>query len=139
MSRRTALAGIAAAAGLAAVLAAGYAAAGQAGLVDVATVVAVGLLLVARGGVQGQGTRPVRINRWRDRMRPPAVGTAEFPAYRKIVADLSWGLAGGQRNEDIVRRMLARLAAALGRPDAVTPGADLATLDSIVAALEEDR
>jgi hypothetical protein len=150
LSGRALLAGVAAAIGLAAVLAAGYAAAGQAGLVDAATVAAVGVLLVARGTVQGQEPRPVRTRRWRNRERTPTVSTAEFPAYRKIAADLSWGLAGGQQHEYVVRRMLARLASALGRPDLVAgdparppgadgPGTDLATLDRIVARLEEDR
>ncbi len=149
MSRRALLASVAAAAGLAAVLAAGYAAAGQAGLVDAATVAVAGVLFLARGTVRGQEPRPVRTRKWRNRERTPTVSTAEFSAYRKIAADLSWGLAGGRNSEYVVRRMLARLAAALGRPDAVPadpgrpdaegPGADLATLDRIVARLEEDR
>ena len=156
MSRRrppasTLLAGIGAAVGLVAVLAAGYAAAGPAGLVDVTTVAAAGVLIVARGTVRGEEPRPVRTrNNWRIRRRRPAVSTAEFPAYRKMASDLSWGQVSRRHYEHGVRPMLARLAAALGRPEAVAgdltappdadgSGVDLATLDRIVTRLEEER
>ena len=83
-------------------------------------------------------------------MRAPAVSAAEFPAYRKITADLSWALTGGRRVELGLRRTLTRLAAALDRPDPLAadpaippgtdgPGLDLATLDRIVSRLEKDR
>jgi hypothetical protein len=151
VNRRGWLAGIAAAVGLAAVLAAGYAAAGPAGLVDAATVAAAGVLVAARGTVRGQEPGPVRIiSRRRDQARTPAVTAAESPGYRKIASDLSWGLVSRRHYEYGVRRMLARLAAALDRPDPVAgdlpgppdadgPGVDLATLDRIVTKLEEDE
>ena len=114
------LAGIGAAIGLVAVLAAGYAAAGPAGLVDVATIAAAGVLIVARGTVRGEEPRPVRTRiKWPVRRRAPAVSTAEFPAYRQIASDLSWGQVSRRQYEHGVRPMLARLAAALGRPEAV--------------------
>jgi len=150
LSRRALLAGVAAAMGIAAALTAGYAAAGPAGLLAAATVAAAGVLVVARATWPGQEPRSVRTPRRRDRVRAPAVSAAEFPAYRKIAADLSWMLTGGQRAGHGLRRTLTRLAAALDRPDplaadpAVPPGAegpglDLAALDRIVSRLEEDR
>jgi len=150
VSRRALLAGVAAAVGVAAALTAGYAAAGPAGLVDAATVAAAGVLVVARAAWPGQESRSVRTARRRGRVRTPAASAAEFPAYRKITADLSWGLAGGSRTGHVLRRRLTRLAAALGRPDPLAaepavpagtgePGLDLAALDRIVSRLEEDR
>jgi hypothetical protein len=150
VSRRALLAGVAAAVFVAAALTAGYAAAGPAGLVDAATVAAAGVLVVARAAWPGQETRPVRSPRRRDQVRAPAVSAAEFPAYRKITADLSWTLTGGQRMEHGLRRTLTRLAAALDRPDPLAgeptvppgtdrPGLDLAALDRIVSRLEKDR
>ena len=155
MSRRALLAGVAAAVGVAAALTAGYAAAGPAGLVDTATVAAAGVLVLARAVWPGQEPRSVRTVGRRDQVRAPAVSAAEFPAYRKITADLSWALTGGRRVELGLRRTLTRLAAALDRPDplaadplaadpAVSPGTDgsgldLATLDRIVSRLEKDR
>jgi hypothetical protein len=148
---RTSLAGIAASVGIAAVLAAGYAAAGLAGLVDAATVAAAGVLVVARGTVLRQEPRPVRTrNKWLNRTHAPAVSAAEFPAYRKIVSALSWGQVSRRHYEYGVHPMLARLAAALDRSDAVAegltgpsdadgPGVDLATLDRIVTRLEEEE
>jgi hypothetical protein len=145
VSRRALLAGVAVV-GMAAALAAGYAAAGPAGLVDAA-----GVLVLARGTVRGEEPRPVRTeNKWRNRKQAPTVSTAEFPAYRKIASDLSWAVVSRRQYEYSVRPMLARLAAALDRPDAVArdlagppdadgPGVDLATLDGIVTRLEEDR
>lgn len=150
MSRRALLAGAAAAVGVAAALTAGYAAAGPAGLVDAATVAAVGALVAARAAWPGQDPPSVRTVRRRDRVRTPVVSAAEFPAYRKISADLSWVLAGGSRADHGLRRTFARLAGALGRPDPLAgepavppgtdrPGLDLAALDRIVSRLEEDR
>ena len=150
MSRRALLAGVAAV-GMAAVLAAGYAAAGPAGLADAATVAAAGVLVLARGTVRGEEPQPVRTgHKWRNRQHAPAVSTAEFPAYRTIASGLSWALVSRRQYEYSVRPMLSRLAAALGRPDAVPqdragppdadgPGVDLATLDGIITRLEEDR
>jgi hypothetical protein len=150
VSRRALLAGVAAAVGVASALTAGYAAAGPAGLVDAAVVAAVGVLVAARAAWPGQESRSVRTTRRRDQARTPAVRAAEFPAYRKITADLSWGLAGGPRVEHGLRRTLTRLAAALDRPDPLAgepvvppgtdgPGLDLAALDRIISRLEKDR
>ena len=150
MSRRLLLAGVAAAVGVAAALTAAYAAAGPAGLVDAATVAAAGVLVVARAAWPGQESRSVRPAGRRNRVREPAVSAAEFPAYRKITADLSWALTGGRRVELGLRRTLTRLAAALDRPDPLVadpavppgtdgPGLDLVTLDRIVSRLEQDR
>jgi hypothetical protein len=151
MSRRALLARLAVAIGVAAVLAAGYAAAGPAGLVDAAAVAAAGVLVLARATVPGRETRSVRpVKIRRDRARTPAARAAEFPAYRKIAADLSWGLAAHEGSEYGVRRTLARLATALDRPqepdlvageppEADGPGLDLATLERAVARLEEPQ
>ena len=152
MSRRALLAGVAAAGGVAAALTAGYAAAGPAGLVDAATVAAAGVLVLARAVWPGQEPRSVLTVGRRDQVRAPAVSAAEFPAYRKITADLSWALTGGRRVDLGLRRTLTRLAAALDRPDPLAadpavprlagtdgPGLDLATLDRIVSNLEKDR
>jgi len=150
VSRRALLAGVAAAMGIAAALTAGYAAAGPAGLLAAATVAAAGVLVVARATWPGQEPRSVRTPRRRNPLRAPAVSAAEFPAYRKIAADLSWTLTGGQRVEHGLRRRLTRLAAALDRPDPLAgeptvppgaegPGLDLAALDRIVSRLEKDR
>jgi hypothetical protein len=144
------LAGFASAVGVAAALIAGYAAAGPAGLVDAATVAAAGVLVVLWATWPGQEPRSVRTTRRRDQARTPAVSAAEFPAYRKITADLSWALTGGRHIEHGLRRTLTRLAAALDRPDPLAadpaappgtdgPGLDLAALDRIVSRLEKDR
>ena len=86
MSRaRVALA--AAAIGIAAALAAGYAADGPAGLTDAAAVAAVGVLVVARGTFRGEKPRPVRLPQAE---RAPAISAADFPAYRSIASDLEW-------------------------------------------------
>jgi hypothetical protein len=133
----------AAATGIAAALAAGYAAGGQAGLTGAAAVAAVGVLVVARGRLQGGTPRPVRPYH---KERTPAVRTADFPAYRTVVSDLEWARLSGRHYQRALRPRLARLAAALGRPapgaptaarDADGPGPDLATLDRMIRRLEE--
>jgi hypothetical protein len=152
VSRRARVAWAVGTLGVAAVLAAGYAAAGPAGLVAAATLAAAGVLVLARAVVPGQDTAAVRAENRRGPARAPAASTvtsaAEFPVYRKIATDLSWALVAGRHFEHGVRPMLARLAAALGRPGAVDlaagpgpadhdgPGVDLATLDRIVTGLE---
>nr|MDQ2816552.1 hypothetical protein [Actinomycetota bacterium] len=132
--------------GIVAVLAAGYAAAGPSGLIDAAALAAVGVLFVARGTIPGGTPRLVRPRTgWRKGEQRPA----DFPAYAKIASDLEWAQMSRRHYEYAVRPMLARLAAALGRPDAMTagrhgppsadldgPGVDLATLERIIAALE---
>jgi hypothetical protein len=138
-------AGVAAVIGTAAALASGYAAAGQAGLVDMASAAAVGVLIVARGLVRGEKPPAVPFRKFR--LRRPGMSTAEFPGYQKIFSDLSWAQVSWRHYEHPLRPMLARLAAALDRQEAVAadlaasagpdaPGPDLATLDRIIAKLE---
>ena len=143
------LAAAAALTGTGAVLAAGYAAAGPAGLIDAASVVTLGVLIVARGTLRGEKPRPVRPEESR-RDRPPrmTVRAADFPAYAKITSDLEWAQMSRRHYEHLLRPTLARLAAALDRPDVVDlagpggpadadgPGVDRATLDRIVSRLE---
>ena len=140
---RTRLAQAAAAIGVAAALAAGYAAGGQAGLTDAAAVAAVGVLVVARGTLRGSRLAPVR-HEGRD--RTPAVSAEDFPAYRSIASDLEWGRLSWRHYQHAVRPLLARLAAALGRPapaglplpaDADGPGPDLVTLEGMISRLED--
>jgi hypothetical protein len=151
VSRRAVLAVAAALTGIAAALVAGYAAARLTGLIDVASVAALGVLVVARGVVRREKPPSVRAKnlRW-DAARGPAVRTADFPAYERIASDLEWAQMSRRHYEHGLRPMLARLAAALGRPRAMAadlqglpagdvdgPGLDLAALDRIVARLEE--
>jgi hypothetical protein len=144
--RRLALA--AAIVGIAAVLVCGYAAAGPTGLIDAATVAAVGVLIVVRGTIRGEKPRLVLPKKIRTALvRRPAVSAAEFPAYEKIFSDLSWAQVSWRHYQHPLRPMLARLAEALGRQQAVAaelaavrdpdaPGPDLATLDRIITKLE---
>jgi len=148
--RRPRLAAAATLAGIAAVLAAGYAAAGLTGLITVASVAALGVLIVARALVKGQKPPPVQARQPRREPAPrPAVRTADFPAYQRIASDLEWARMSQRHYERIVRPMLARLAAALDRPraagltrpgrsaDVDEPGVDLPTLERIITTLEE--
>jgi hypothetical protein len=139
----------AALAGAAAIGISGYAVAGPTGLIDVASVVAIVVLIVARGLVRGEKPAGPRIT-WPGRTRREDRGAAEFPGYRKIFSDLSWAQVTWRHYEHPLRPMLTRLAAALDRPPhdstvaadlAVTrdpdgPGIDLPTLDRIVTKLE---
>ena len=130
-------------AGLAAALVAGYAAAGPSGLVDVATVIALGVLVVARGVLRGPEPRTVRPHQTQGRTR--AIRAADFPAYAKIASDVEWAQLSGRHYTHGLRPTLTRLAATLDRPgpailaDDDGPGVDLATLDRIVTELEEER
>ena len=148
MSRRALLAGLAAGVGVAAVLTGGYAAAGPAGLVDAASLAAVAILIAARGMIRGEKPPPVRSKKLRrDRKRRPAVSAADFPGYQKVLSEVHWAQVSGRDYQHSLRPMLARLAAALDRRQAVAadptdprddgPGADLATLDRIITKLEE--
>jgi hypothetical protein len=150
--KRARLIGVTAAAvGIAAILGACYVTAGPSGLIDAAALAAVGVLVVTRGTVRGEKTGNVRRRNLR-RNRRTEDQTAGFPAYRKIASDLVWAQISRRHYEYAARPMLARLAASLGRPEAVTaypngpptgdagdadgPGVDLATLDRIVTRLE---
>ena len=145
--RRQAAAAAGTVTGIAAALFAGYAVAGATGLIDVATLATIGVLIVARGAVRGEKPRPVRPEkRRRDPGRRPAV--LDFPGYATIASDLEWARMSRRHYERALRPRLVRLAATLGRADAVAisslsgpedsdgPGADLATLDRIVTQLE---
>ena len=148
--RHPRLALAAAAVVIAAVLAVGYLTAGMTGLVDAAAVAAAGVLLAARSTVRGQKPRPVLPKRSGPGAgRRSAVRAADFPAYRRIFSDLEWAQMSRRHYEHALRPMLARLAATLdhGRPvpaeltrppssDADGPGVDPATLERIVATLE---
>ena len=146
MNRRRAVAGAATVTGTAAVLAAGYAAAGATGLIDVAALATLGVLIVARGMVRGEKPRSVRPEKQRRDPGRPAVRAADFPAYASIASDVEWARMSQRHYEHGLRPRLARLAAALGRPGAITrlsgpadtdgPGLDLATLERIVTRLE---
>jgi hypothetical protein len=131
--------------GLAAVLGAGYAAAGPAGLIDAATLAAVAVLVVARGTIPGRAPRLVRP---KDLRQEPG-RAADFPAYGKLASDLEWAQMSRRHYEYVLRPTLARLATALGRPEAAAadlhrppsadidgPGVDLATLERVIAVLE---
>ena len=150
MNRRRILVAAATVTGTAAALVAGYAAGGATGLIDVASVATLGVLIVVRGTVRGQAPRPVRDKKRRDPGRRPALRAADFPAYATIASDLEWGRMSRRHYEHALRPRLARLAAVLGRSQAVDlggsgnqptfdsdgPGPDLATLDRIITQLE---
>ena len=148
MNRRRILLAAVTVTGIAAALVAGYAAGGVTGLIDVASVATLGVLIVARGTVRGETPRPVRDKKRRDPGRRPALRAADFPAYATIASDLEWARMSRRHYEHALRPRLARLAAALGREDAVEitrltgpgdadgPGVDLATLDRIITQLE---
>ena len=146
---RGSLASITAAFAIAAVLAAGYAAAGQAGLIDAASITAVGVLIAARSTLRGDKPPPVRVKHpWRNRQRARAAGPAEFPAYRTIASQVSWGQVSWRHYLHSVRPILVRLADTLDRPDVAAdladqpaadidgPGVALVTLERIVTRLE---
>ena len=149
--RRPRLAAAAALTGTGAVLAAGYAAGGPAGLIDAASVATLGVLIVARGTVRGQKPRTVQDkDRRRDPGRRPTIRAADFPAYVTIASDLEWARMSRRHYDHALRPRLARLAAVLGRSPAADlggpgnpatfdsdgPGIDLATLDRIITQLE---
>jgi hypothetical protein len=141
--------------GVAAALAAGYAAAGPTGLVDAAALATLGVLVLARGLVRDEKPPLVRDkgNR-RHRRKRPAVRAADFPAYASIASDVEWAQISRRHYEHGLRPVLTRLAVSLGRPQAVSglgpgdglapgnaldpdgPGVDRPTLERIVAKLE---
>jgi len=149
---RRASAAVAAAVGIAGALVAGEAAAGTTGLVDAAALVTLGVLVLARGLVRDEQPNAVLDKgRRRHRRKRPAVRAADFPAYASIASDLEWAQLSRRHYEHGLRPTLARLAAALGRPEAVAglggpghaldpdgPGPDRATLERIVARLEAE-
>jgi hypothetical protein len=143
---RRAVALAAAAIGVAAALGAGYAAAGPTGLVDAAALATLGVLVLARGLVRDE--KPPVVRDKGNRRKRPAVRAADFPAYASIASDLEWAQMSRRHYEHGLRPVLTRLAASLGRPQAVPglgpgneldpdgPGIDRATLERIVAKLE---
>ena len=145
MNRRRILAAAATVTGIAAALVAGYAAAGATGLIDVASVATLGVLIVARGTLRGEKPRPVRHKKLG---RRPTLRAADFPAYATIASDVEWARMSRRHYEHALRPRLTRLAATLGREDAVDitrltgpadtdgPGVDLSTLDRIITQLE---
>jgi hypothetical protein len=140
----------AAAIGVAGALAAGYAAAGPTGLVDAAALATLGVLVLARGLVRDEKPNAVRDkSHRRNRRHRPAVRAADFPAYASIASDVEWAQMSRRHYEHGLHPVLTRLAASLGRPQAVAglggpgnaldpdgPGVDRATLERIVAGLE---
>ena len=132
--------------GVAGALGAGYAAAGPTGLVDAAALATLGVLVLARGLVRDEKPTAVRDKGHRRRR---AVRAADFPAYASIASDVEWAQMSRRHYEHGLHPVLTRLAASLGRPQAVAglggpanaldpdgPGVDRATLERIVAALE---
>lgn len=154
MSRARAVVALAAAAiGVCSALGAGYAAAGPTGLVDAAALTTLGLLIMARGLMRDEKPNAVRDKgHLRRPRRRPAVRAADFPAYASIASDLEWAQMSRRHYEHAMRPMLVRLAASLGRPQAVAglapgsgpgnaldpdgPGVGLAALERVVAELE---
>lgn len=91
-------------------LAAAYVAGGPAGVVTAGTAVAVLALLAGRAAVPaGDGVR--RIVR-RKPLRRQDASRENFPAYRKIAADLGWAATSRRHYDHGVRPLLARLLAA---------------------------
>jgi hypothetical protein len=150
---RRAVAVAAAVIGIAAALVAGYAVASATGLIDVAALATLGVLIVARGAVRGP--KPLAVRKKKQRRDPgrrpavrAAVRTADFPAYATIASDVEWARMSRRHYEHALRPRLVRLAASLGKSDAVVitnltgpadsdgPGVDLATLERIVTQLE---
>lgn len=126
--------------GAAALLGAGDAAAGAAGLLDMGAVVAIAALLLARIGVRGGERDVVREKK--------EVTDGGFPGFGKLASDLEWAMLSRRHYELSTRPVLARLADALRRPlpagadEAWTSGAedraglDPAELERIIAGLE---
>jgi len=145
----------------------GYLAAGPAGFVVAATVLALLAILTARATMPHGDAPPGAV---RKKHRPAASGESDFPAYRKITSDLSWAGASRRHYDHGLRPRLARLADArlaqrygldpaaqperarelvgaelwplvdASRPpsnDGRAPGVSLATLARIVTRLEE--
>ena len=139
MSRRRAVIAAATVTGTAAVLFAGYAAAGATGLIDVATLATLGVLIGARAALRGEQPRSVPPKKTNTQRR-----SADFPAHASMTSDVEWARMSRRHYEYALRPRLARLAAALGQPgpphigqtDTDGPGPDLATLDRIVSRLE---
>jgi hypothetical protein len=137
--RRIVLA-IAMAVATAALLAAGYASAGQAGLADMAVVVAVTGLLLGRVLVR-RGEPPSVLGK---ESSSAAVRREDFPSYLRLISDLEWAVLSRRHYEQVLRPRLTSLGAVppdLGPADASAAvdgaGPDLATLDRIITQLEE--
>ena len=120
----------------AALLAAGFAAAGPAGLLDMGAVVAIAALLLVRARVRGREPHVV--------MRKKEVADAGFPGFGRIASEMEWAMLSRRHYERSTRPQLERLAVALGRQppaaartDEEGAGPSPAELDRIIARLEE--
>jgi hypothetical protein len=127
---------VAAAIGAAALLGAGYAAAGTAGLLDMGAVVAIAALLLVRVRVRGGEPHVV--------MRKKEEADAGFPGFAKITSELEWAMLSRRHYQRSTRPQLEGLAVALGRPlpdearhDESGTGPGPGELDRIIARLEE--
>lgn len=134
--RRAAL--VAACVAAAALLGAGYASDGLAGLADMTALAAIAALLLVRGTVRRE--KPPDVMR---KEEEPMRGGA-FPGFSRLVSDLEWAVLSRRHYQHAVRPALVRLAATLRRPppppcqeQADGPGPDPAELARIISRLEE--
>ena len=122
--------------GAVALLGAGYAAAGSAGLLDIGAVVAIAALLTGRIRVRGREPHVV--------MRKKEEADAGFPGFGRITSEMEWAMLSRRHYERSTRPQLERLAVALGRTlpeevlsDEFGTGPSSSELDRIIARLEE--
>jgi hypothetical protein len=90
-----------------ALLTAGYAAAGPAGLLDMGAVVAIAALLLVRVRVRGGEPHVV--------MTEKEVTDAGFPGFGSLVSEMEWAMLSRRHYERSTRPRLERLAVTLGR------------------------
>ena len=119
-----------------ALLTAGYAAAGPAGLLDMGAVVAIAALLLVRARVRGEEPHVV--------MKEKKVTDAGFPGFGSLASEMEWAMLSRRHYERSTRPRLERLAVTLGRSlpaEALTgeegagPGPD--ELGRLIGRLEE--
>lgn len=127
---------VAGAIGAAAILGAGFAAAGPSGLLDMGAVVAIAALLLVRMRVRGRETDVV--------MRKTEETDSGFPGFARITSEMEWALLSRRHYERSTRPHLERLAVTLGRQlpaeartDAEGAGPSADELNRIIARLEE--
>ncbi len=120
----------------AALLAAGFAAAGPAGLLDMGAVIAIAALLLVRVRIRGRETHVV--------MTKKEVTDNGFPGFARITSEMEWAMLSRRHYERSTRPQLELLAVTLGRQlpaeartDAEGAGPSSAELDRIIARLEE--